>query len=106
MRRIVALALVAGLLLAGSASIVSAAPYLSAQHNEHKKKPKHEQHGTGRGSTTPDEPPEPQDLPLKWLFISLGISLVIGAAGGEIFASLSPRREDESDQTPGRPAPT
>jgi hypothetical protein len=86
-----------------------AAPLTVAQESgkghKHPKPPKHSQHGGGAKSEgTKTSEAEPSELPLKWLFVSLGVSLLIGAAGGEIFFSLSPKGRE--DQTPGRPAPT
>jgi hypothetical protein len=104
MRRVLAAFFVA-VVLVGSTTALTAAAQDSGRGHKH---PKHSKHGTpvnpnANGSGTGES--EPSDLPMKWLFVSLGISFLIGAAGAEILVSLSPRRRTE-DQTPGRPAPT
>ena len=59
-------------------------------HHHHKDKPVHH-HGKGVGSRSALTLEE-GDLPLKWLFVSLGISAAIGAVAGEVIVNLTGSR--------------
>jgi hypothetical protein len=61
----------------------------AAAHHHHQKQPVHHHHGTGTGA---DLTLEESELPLKWLFVSLGISAAIGAVAGEVIVNLTGSR--------------
>jgi hypothetical protein len=83
-----AVALIVLLSLAAPAAI--AASHTSPQH-KHKNGGGEEIGGGGAGGDAATDGQD-NDLPLKWLFISLGISALIGAAGGVVFVNLVPPR--------------
>jgi hypothetical protein len=77
-------------LLSLAAPAAIAASYTSPQHKHKNGGGEEIGGGDAGGKAATDE--SDQDLPLKWLFISLGISALIGAAGGVVLVNLvSPR---------------
>ena len=57
-----------------------------AQHRHKDKSGRNAGGGNGGARNVPVD--EEADLPLKWLFVGLGVSAVIGAAGGEVLVNL------------------